>query len=74
VPQVLATGTYTPGRPSNDHARGFERAVEAALIALSASSLNPQQVEIVFRADVTKRNPVDIDGYIAIIQTVDAPV
>jgi hypothetical protein len=67
----LATGEYRPGRPSNDHARGFERAVEAGLIELSGSTFDRQEVEIVFHAILTTRNPVDIDGYIAIIQVPD---
>ena len=70
MPQPVATGTYTPGRPSNDHARGFERAVEAALIELREQGpFDGLQVEVVFNAILTTRNPVDIDGYIAIIQT-----
>jgi hypothetical protein len=49
VPQQVATGTYTPGRPSNDHARGFELALEAALIDLSTGGpTETQELEIVF--------------------------
>jgi hypothetical protein len=73
-------GNYRPGRPSNNHARGFELALEAALNAASDAVnedpnstvaqvlLTGTEVTIVFKATVKARNPVDIDGYKAIIE------
>jgi hypothetical protein len=70
MPDVI--GIHRPGRPSNDHARGFELALQAALNEASDnpsfSQLDGTEATIVFKAIVTKRNPVDIDGYVVHIQ------
>ncbi len=64
-------GNFSFGRPSNDHTRGFELALQDALKKLAQENPNfdPQEVGITFRALVSVRNPADIDGYITIIQT-----
>jgi hypothetical protein len=79
VPEEVI-GEFRPGTPSNDHARGFELALEAALnkaseraeqeptIAQLLPLDEPREVTIFYKANVTRHNPVDIDGYIAIIQ------
>jgi hypothetical protein len=65
-------GHYKPGRPSNDHARGFELALQDALNTLREEY--PEELEraehlgireIKFFADLTLRNPADIDEYFA---------
>jgi hypothetical protein len=66
------TGRYRPGRPSNDHARGFSLALEDALNKLrdeypeqleSPESLGTREIR--FSASLTVRNPADIDEYFA---------
>jgi hypothetical protein len=65
-------GHYRPGRPSNDHARGFSLALEDALNKLRDEY--PEELErpeslgtreIRFSASLTVRNPADIDEYFA---------
>jgi hypothetical protein len=65
-------GHYKPGRPSNDHARGFSLALEDALNQIRAQY--PEELErpeslgtheIRFSASLTVRNPADIDDYFA---------
>jgi hypothetical protein len=69
-----ARGTYKPGRPSNEHAKGFSRALEAALNDLREQF--PEELDapkmlgeitISFGAVLTVRNPADIDEYHAFI-------
>ncbi len=71
MPQEVARGTFSFGRPSNDHAQGFELALQVALDALREASpnLDHEEVEVAFHATVTVRNPADIDGYIVIISS-----
>jgi hypothetical protein len=69
-------GQARPG--FNSHARGFEVALEAALNEASIRAdqdadfarlfEEPLEVTIVYKAILKRTNPVDIDGYIAIIQ------
>jgi hypothetical protein len=69
-------GHFKPGNPSNDHARGFELALVDALNKVRAQ-FGPEELtapeplgihEVKFFADLTVRNPADIDEYFAEIQ------
>ena len=72
-PRDPVKGHYKPGRPSNDHARGFSLALEDALNQVR-EQFGPEELttaeplgthEIKFSASLTVRNPADIDEYFA---------
>lgn len=71
-------GRFRPGRPWNDHARGYELAIQDALRKWREElretlgddideEANLGTKELRLMASLTARNPVDIDEYIVVI-------